>query len=160
MTARAERRKMISVGERRSRRCEREAAIMGSVGRSLASPLLSNPEKTVFRNEGKTMEWKAQKRTGELRLVPLSELMRRRNWKQRQGSWDLEEIKYWIQWPEWLSRTMLCEMTRELDPLPLSWGCYCSCSYFCLTRPRHRIARSLGSLSLTHTHIDKYIQFR
>lgn len=42
-----------------------------------------------------------------------------------------------------------CKMTRELDPLPLSWGCYCSCSYFCLTRPRQRIARAL---SLTHTH--------
>lgn len=75
---------MISVGERRSRRCEQEATIMGSGGRSLAPPLLANPEKSVFYNEGKTMERKVQERTGELRLVPHSELMRRRNWKQRQ----------------------------------------------------------------------------
>lgn len=78
---------MISIAEKRSRRCEREAAIMGSVGHSLASPLLANPEKSVFHKEGKTMERKVQKRTGELRLVPHSELMRRRNWKQRQGLW-------------------------------------------------------------------------
>lgn len=55
----------------------------------------------------RTKERKAKKRRGELRLVPYSELMRRRNWKQRQGSWGLEEIKYWIQWAEWLSHTML-----------------------------------------------------
>lgn len=45
-----------------------------------------------------------------------------------------------------------CKMTRGLDPSTLSWGCYCSCSYFCLTGLRSKPGQTHTHTHKTHTH--------
>lgn len=149
---------MISVGERRSRRCEWEATIMGSGGRSLAPPPASQSWEVCVsqwrKNDGAKGSGKDR---GASFSPPFWTHEEEKLETETEALETLRKLNTGFNGQSDSVAACFCKMTRELDPSPLSWGCYCSCSYFCLTRPRQRIARAL---SLTHTRIDKYIQFR